>query len=67
MEHFLKVEDAARLMRCSTQTIKIGLQTERLPIGCAVYNREWRYIIPWKKFTEFTGISPVEKEESNGT
>lgn len=53
---FLTVEEAARLLQVSTETVRAGLRQKELPIGCAVHMKEWRYIIPKKQFAEFTGI-----------
>ena len=53
---FLTVEQAAKLLHVSTECVKAGLRQEQLPIGCAVSMKEWKYIIPKKQFTFFTGI-----------
>lgn len=53
---FLTVEQAAKLMHVSTECVKAGLRQHELPIGCAIRMKEWKYIIPKKQFTFFTGI-----------
>ena len=59
----VKVAEAARLMGVSQQFIRVGLQKEKLPFGCAIRmsNKKYTYFISKQKFTEYTGI-PVEKK-----
>lgn len=53
----LTVKEVAKLMNKSEQFVRIGLQREILPIGCAIKNKgQYTYYISPKLFYEFTGI-----------
>lgn len=41
----IRVADAAKMMGCSKQFIRVGLQRGTLPIGHAVKLKEWAYYI----------------------
>lgn len=39
----------------SEQFIRVGLQTQRLPFGTAVFMKRWSYHISPKKLAEYVG------------
>ena len=51
----VKVADAAKLMGCSEQFIRIGLQRGILPIGHAVKLKQWAYYISAPMLEQYTG------------
>lgn len=55
MNDRVKVRDAAKLMGCSEQFIRIGLQRGLLPIGNAVKLRQWVYYISKPMLEQYTG------------
>ena len=53
----MSVAEAARLLGCSQQYIRIGLQVGRLKFGTAVkMSGQYTYVITRQKFEEETGI-----------
>ena len=58
MKNNLSVPKAAALLGVGQQCVRQGLKTGKLPIGTAVKmdSGKWRYIIPVKRFEEYTGI-----------
>lgn len=54
----ITVKRAAELMGVSAQYIRVGLQKEVLPFGCAlkVGGDNYSYYISPAKFSEYTGI-----------
>lgn len=56
----LAVCEAAHLLGCSEQVIRMGLQQGTLKFGMAVKaSSQWTYIITKQKFEEITGIKVV--------
>lgn len=52
----LSVREAAERMNKSQQFIRIGLQRNAFPFGCAVkMSSKWTYHISRKKFEEYMG------------
>lgn len=49
------VSEAAKLMGCSAQFIRIGLQRGTLPIGHAVKLKQWVYYISKPMLEAYTG------------
>lgn len=53
----LTIKEVAKLMNKSEQFVRIGLQREILPIGCAIKNKgQYTYYISPKLLYEYTGI-----------
>ena len=53
----ITVKEVAKLMNKSEQFVRIGLQREILPIGCAIKNKgQYTYYISPKLLYEYTGI-----------
>lgn len=66
--HRLSVQDAARCLGVSPTFVRLGLQTRRLDIGCAVQiKRRWRYFISSDKLRAMAGDENFEKymQEAN--
>lgn len=58
----LSVKEAASLLGCSEQFVRLGLQQGTLPIGWAVKtSSQYTYVIPSERFQEITKIK-IEKE-----
>lgn len=55
MNDRVKISDAAKLMGCSEQFIRIGLQRQTLPIGHAVKMKQWCYYISKPLLEQYTG------------
>ena len=51
----ISVKEAAKLMGCSQQFIRIGLQRGILPIGYAVKMRQWVYYVSRPMLEAFIG------------
>ena len=57
MDNRMTVEEAARLMGCSSETVRLALIKEILPFGFAVRRKsKYTFVIFRKKFEEYTGI-----------
>ena len=57
----ITIKEASKLMHKSTQFIRVGLQTGRLPFGSAVkVNKRWNYVIYPEMFYQYIGIKEVE-------
>jgi hypothetical protein len=61
----LTVKEAARLMGATEQYVRVGIQTQQLPIGYAVKISGGRYTynIPIALFEKNTGITVLEEEK----
>ncbi len=60
----ITIKEASKLMHKSTQFIRVGLQTGRLPFGSAVkVNKRWNYIIYPEIFYQYIGIKEVENND----
>lgn len=60
----ITIKEASKLMHKSTQFIRVGLQTGRLPFGSAVkVNKRWNYIIYPEMFYQYIGIKEVENND----
>ena len=58
--------EAARLMGCSSETVRLALIKEILPFGFAVKRKsKYTFVIFRKKFEEFTGIDSCKRKEKN--
>lgn len=51
----ISVKEAAKIMGCSQQFIRIGLQRGILPIGYAVKMRQWVYYVSRPMLEAFMG------------
>ena len=57
MDNRLSVPEAAKLLGCSEQFIRVGLQQGVLKFGMAVkMSGVWTYVITKQKFEEVTGV-----------
>ena len=57
----LTVQQAADLLGIDVQSLRIGLQQNKIPFGTAWKNGDrYRYIIYPKKFEEITGIKVIQ-------
>ena len=60
----ITIKEASKLMHKSTQFIRVGLQTGRLPFGSAVkVNKRWNYGIYPEMFYQYIGIKEVENND----
>lgn len=52
----ISVKEVAKIMNCSQQFIRIGLQREKLPFGTAIkLSSTWTYYINPYQFKEYIG------------
>ena len=60
----IRVADVAKLMGCSEQFIRVGMQRGQLPIGTAVKLRIWVYYISIPMLAAYLGkkIPPAATE-----
>lgn len=58
--HNIPVAVAAKRLGKSEQFIRVGLQTQRLPFGTAVFVKRWSYHISPKLLDEYIGKDPDE-------
>ena len=60
----IRVADVAKLMGCSEQFIRVGMQRGQLPIGTAVKLRRWVYYISKPMLEAYLGkkIPPAATE-----
>nr|DAD99646.1 MAG TPA: Pyocin activator protein PrtN [Siphoviridae sp. ct6bb17] len=66
MPNRMTVDEAARLMGCSSETVRLALIKEVLPFGFAVKRKsKYTFVIFRKKFEEFTGIDSCKRKEKN--
>ncbi|MFT9496305.1 hypothetical protein [Anaerosolibacter sp.] len=60
----ISVREAAELMNCSPQFIRIGLQRGTLPFGYAVkMSSKWTYNISAHQINKYLGIESNESQE----
>ena len=53
----MTVEQAAKIIGLSTQVVRLGLQQERLPIGCAIRTTDsrWTYNVSEHLVKQYVG------------
>ena len=62
----IKVKDAAKMMGCSEQFIRIGLQRGTLPIGHAVKLKQWAYYISRPMLEAYVGTKKEPAATGSG-
>lgn len=64
MNNRMTVEEAARLMECSGETVRLALIKEVLPFGFAVRRKsKYTFVIFREKFEEYTGIDTRKENQ----
>ena len=59
----MKVSEAAAILGVSSQAIRIGIQTGKLPIGtCIKVKQRWNYVIPKERFEAYVSGKDLRKE-----
>lgn len=62
----IPIKVAAKILGMSPQTLRIGLQQQRIPIGSAIQtSNEWTYHISYEKLKDYIGIERIREYEKN--
>lgn len=62
----IPIKVAAEVIGIAPQTLRVGLQQQRIPIGSAVQtSNQWTYIIPFELLKNYVGIERIRDYEKN--